>query len=60
MDATSALKSMLSKSNIDSIGLSEEIKIEIRHSHKIIRGIIPKNKSMEWLANEVAELVSSD
>ena len=60
MDARSALKSMLSKRNIDSIGLSEEIKIEIRRGHKIITGSVPKKKSMEWLANEAAELVSSD
>jgi hypothetical protein len=51
---------MLSKRNIDSIGLSEEIKTEIRRGHKIINGSVPKKKSMGWLSNEVVELVSSD
>jgi len=60
MDVTSALESILSKSNIDSIGLSHEIKTEIGRSYKITKGKVPKNKSMEWLAKEVAELVSSD
>ena len=61
MDATSALKSMLSKNNIDSLGLSEEIIEEIKSGHKITSGNnVPKNKAMEWLASEVADMISSD
>jgi len=60
MNVTSALKSILSKSNIDSIGLSDEIKTEIGRSYKITKSKVPKSKSMVWLAKEVAELVSSD
>jgi tRNA nucleotidyltransferase (CCA-adding enzyme) len=60
MRAESALKSILLKSNIDSIGLSEEIKNEIKTAHKIIKGNdLLKNSKMNWLTKEVVELISS-
>ncbi|MDA4111621.1 MAG: CCA tRNA nucleotidyltransferase [Thaumarchaeota archaeon] len=63
-DSTSApkyLEKLLSRERLDSVGLSEEIKKEIRKNHRISVGLkILKSSRGDWLDNEIIALVTDE
>ncbi|MDA4130226.1 MAG: CCA tRNA nucleotidyltransferase [Thaumarchaeota archaeon] len=64
MEVQKSLRQLFSKKFLDSIGLSEEIKKEVRRNHKISDGWktlkSSSKQNLDWLRREVIALVSEE